>query len=235
MMNRGVIPTEYMQHLTAELLLPHNEKYYQECLTYVENIELPQKEISKEEIIKLIVLQIREAQLDGKRAEQRLGSDPDIFVQKLICERQKLLPQNILLHKFQFPLYAFSLYILGYAFFIFLLAAWLEYTLPETLLTPVPFSSVGLLLGIFSLISAFVYLFYSRQRAHLVHAPRNQYTQTVERLNYLWIGFSFTIPYLLFRLQVTVFYIDLWLVFLIGALGVLLARQRFLATGTLPD
>lgn len=235
MINKGVIPTEYMQKLNAELLLPHNEKYYQECLDYIKRISSLQNNISKNEVVNLVLLQIQETQLDGKRAEQRLGSDPKNFVRSLIEERYRLRPINIFLDKYQFPLYAFSLYLVGYAFFIFLLGAWLEYTISETINIQVRFSLLGLLLGFLSVTIAFLFLFYNRQKLKVLRIIHNQFFLLRERLNYLWIGSSFIIPFFFFWMQIAIISIKLWMLFLIGSIGIGWARQRFIATNTLPE
>lgn len=220
MINKGVIPTEYMQKLNVELLLPHNEKYYLECLEYIKEMASLQKNISKNEIINLVLLQIQETQLDGKRAEQRLGSDPIVFVQNIIEERYRLLPSNIFLDKYQFPLYAFSLYLIAYAFFIFFLGAWLQYTVSETINIQVHFSLLGLLAGFFSVTMAFLCLFYNRQKLKLLHLSQNKFFILRERLNYLWIGSSFIIPFFFFSKQIMIISIKLWMLFLIGGIGI---------------
>lgn len=234
MLNRGVTLTGKMHNLTPGHLLPHNEKYYQQCIAYIESTTPSEKKISKEEVTRLVLLHIRETQLDGLRAEQRLGSDAAYFVESLVKERQKLFLRNLLKDKFQFPLYAFSLYLISYAFFTFLLAAWHEYTLAESFVIPIPFSIIGLILGVGCVTAAFLTLFYRRQKDRLLCKPSQSPYHREELLNYLGIGLSFLIPYILLRLRVTLFHGDLWLVFVIGVAGVWLARYRFIATNTLP-
>lgn len=234
MLNKEVIPARYLQNLSPVELLPHNEKYYQQCKSHIKRLNHFSDKITKDEVERLVLLQIRNAQLDGKRAEERLGDNHEMFVQKIIFELEKLPPLKIFKDQFQFPLYAFSLYLIGYAFFIFLLSAWFGYTVTEALLYPVPFSGVGLVLGGAALSLLFILLFRRRQQLKLVSETNKKELRKRETLNFIGIGLSFLIPYIVLRMQIGVFHIGMWIVLIIGIAGVLLARYRFLVTNTLP-
>ena len=232
---KEVIPARYVQKLSPEELLPHNETYYQQCQQHIEHIQGSANKISKDEVNRLVLLQIRQAQLDGKRAEERLGDDHGKLVNKIVYELEKLSPFEIFIDNYQFPLYAMSLYLIGYSFFIFLLSAWFGYTVPAALLYPVPFSSLGLLLGGGLLSVLFVLLFQRRQRFKLLSEINTKKLKKLEFLNFIGIGSTFLIPYALLRMQIGVFHISMWLVLIVGVAGVFLARYRFIATNTLPD
>lgn len=234
MLGKEVIPTNFKQNLTPEELLPYNEEYYKKCLEMLEGELVVGNVDLQKEIHKIVLLQIREAQLDGKRADEQYGTNHKAFVEKIIHDCMKLRPLTIFLDKFQFPLYAFSLYLVGYAFFAFLLAAWYEYSLAEAVFIPMPYSILGLAAGGVLLVVSFISLFYRRQRAALIHQPKDQEFQYREYINYICIGLSFLIPYVILRLRITIFHVPLWVVVLIGFTGILLARQRFIATKTLP-
>lgn len=234
MLIKEVIPAQFMQNLDPEKLLPHNEKYYRQCLAYISETAYTTDAVLADEINKLVLLHIREAQLDGKRAEERFGTDISLFVEQVVTKRANLSPVEIFKKNFQFPLYAFSMYLIGYAFFAFLLAAWHGYSLTMAWLFPLPFSAIGLLLGGIILCIMYTLLFYRRQLSDLIFAPRNQKFKNMEYLNYVGIGFSFLVPYLALRLQLTNFSVQLWVVLAIGIGGVLLARRQFIATDTLP-
>lgn len=235
MLNRYVIPTRFMQQLSPEELLPHNEKYYQQCKLHIERSPELGKFISKEEVDKLVLLQIREAQLDGKRAEERLGTDHALFVERIIQDIKSLSPVTIFQERYQFPLYALSLYLIGYAFFTFLLSAWFGYSLIDAFLYPIPFSAVGMFLASIFLSVFYVLLFRRKRSAKLLFTLNSPEFRKQEFMNIVGIGMTFLIPYVILRLQITVFHVDMWLVLLVGIIGVFLAHRRFLATNTLPN
>lgn len=234
MLNKEVIPSRFMRNLSPEELLPHNEQYFSQCKTVIESSPNLGRKISKEEVEKVVLLQIREAQLDGKRAEERLGTDHEKFVEEIIQQMKDLSPVAIFIDYFQFPLYAISLYLVGYAFFTFLLSAWFGYSLTAALFYQIPFSAVGLLLVVVSLSVLYVMLFRRKKSAKLLFKLQNAEFRNKEILNYIGIGLTFLVPYVLLRLQFTVVQFSLWFVLITGIAGVLIARQRFVATDTMP-
>lgn len=235
MLNKHVIPSRFMRNLSPEELLPHNEKYFLECRKHIEeNNDLGGK-LSKEEVEKLVLLQIQEAQLDGKRAEERLGTDHQKFVEQIIQQMKDLSPIAIFFDYFQFPLYALSLYLIGYSFFTFLLSAYFGYSMIAALLYQIPFSAVGMGLAAVLLSVLFVLLYRRRRSAKLLFKLNEPAFRNRELLNFIGIGCSFLVPYLCLRMNITVMQISQWQTLLIGVLGVLIARQRFMATNTLPN
>lgn len=231
---RDVIPTNYNQKLNPEELLPYNEAYYKKCLLELDSLSESKPQAFKLEIAQLVLLQIKEAQLDGKRADEEFGVDHRLFVEKVIYKRNKLRPINIIKDRFQFPLYAFSLYLVAYAFFAFLLGAWYGHSFSETMVIPIPFSLLGVLLNFFVLVFAYVYLFYQRQKAKLLYRTSKQFTTYRDYISYSLIVVSFLAAYGLLRLRLTLYHLPLWQVLLIGSVGVILAWRRFVTTKTLP-
>lgn len=235
MLNRSVFPTEFLRNQNPEELLPHNEKYYQQCVTYIENAKTLDRRISKEELKQLVLLQIREAQLDGKRAEQRLGDDPVMFVYRLAQERVAAMPSRLFIDYWHFALYAFMLYLVGYAFFAFLMSAWRGYTLDEAFRILMPFSAGGLTLCFLFELAGFLHLFYQRRISKLLHTDKTPMHKILQNGSYAWIAVSFIWPYIFLRLDVLLFQTSLWIVLLVGIVGLLVSRYRFLKTNTLPE
>lgn len=235
MLNRSVFPTEFLRNQKPEELLPHNEKYYQQCLVYIDNAKTLDKRLSKEELKQLVFLQIREAQLDGKRAEQRLGDDPVMFVYRLAQERVAAMPSKLFIDYWHFALYAFALYLVGYVFFAFLMSAWRGYTLDEAFQVLMPFSAGGLAVCFLSELAAFLHLFYQRRISKLLHTDKTTMQKVLQNMSYALIGLSFIWPYVLLRLDVLLFQASLWKVLFVGVAGLLLSRYRFLKTNTLPE
>lgn len=235
MLNRSVFPTEFLRNQKSEELLPHNEKYYQQCLVYIENAKTLDRRLSKEELKQLVLLQIREAQLDGKRAEQRLGDDPVMFVYRLAQERVAAMPSKLFVDYWHFALYAFMLYLVGYAFFAFLLSAWRGYLLDEAFQVLMPFSAGGLALCLLFELAGFLHLFYQRRISKLLHTDKTALQKVLQNVSYVWIAASFLWPYFLLRLDILLFQAPLWQVLFIGVAGLLVSRYRFLKTNTLPE
>lgn len=235
MLNRSVFPTDFFRNLTPEELLPHNEKYYQQCLIYIEHAKTLDRRLSKDELKQLVLLQIREAQLDGKRAEERLGDDPVMFVYRLAQERVAAMPSRLFKDYWHFALYAFSLFLVGYVFFAFLLAAWRGYTLDQAIQMTLPFSAVGLVSCLLLETVGFLYLFYQRRKAKLLHVDKTPFFYFWQKATQIAVAATFFLPYLFLRMELYVFRSTLWIVFFIGLVGLLVARYQFLKTGTLPE